>query len=55
MNLLAGATILLSFIGLLVSVRNKEHETVLQAVTSLLLFVLSLCGGVLSFLFLIWY
>ncbi|MFU0831989.1 MAG: TMhelix containing protein [Oscillospiraceae bacterium] len=55
MNILAGVTILLSFIGLLVAVRGGERESLLQAITALLLFVLSLCGGSLAFLFLIWY
>lgn len=55
MNILAGVTILLSFFGILTAVRGGERDSLLQAVTSLLLFLLSLCGGVLAFLFLIWY
>lgn len=55
MNILAGVTILLSFLGLLAAVRGGERDTILQAVTAVLLFLLSLCGGVLAFLFLIWY
>lgn len=55
MNILAGVTILLSFIGLLVAIKGGESESLLQAITALLLFVLSLCGGSLAFLFLIWY
>lgn len=55
MNILAGVTILLSFFGILTAVRGGERDSLLQAVTALLLFLLSLCGGVLAFLFLIWY
>ncbi|WP_164918900.1 MULTISPECIES: hypothetical protein [Acutalibacteraceae] len=55
MSILAGVTILLSFLGLLAAVRGGERETLLQAVTALLLFLLSLCAGVLAFLFLVWY
>ncbi|MCI1965605.1 MAG: hypothetical protein LKJ17_05665 [Oscillospiraceae bacterium] len=54
MNILAGITILLAFFGLLISVRG-ENISFLQAMTALLLFLLSLSGGVLAFLFLIWY
>lgn len=55
MNILAGITILLSFIGVLVAARGGERESPLQAMTALLLLLISLCGGVLAFLFLIWY
>ena len=55
MNILAGITILLSFIGLLIAVRGGDRESLLQAITALLLLCLSLCGGALAFLFLIWY
>lgn len=55
MNILAGVTILLSFLGLLTAVRGGERESLVQAVTALLLLLLSLCGGTLAFLFLIWY
>lgn len=52
---LAGITILLSIIGLFTAVRGREHETLLGALTALFLLLLSLCGGALAFLFLVWY
>lgn len=55
MKALAGITILLSIVGFFTAVRGREHETVLHALTALLLLALSLCGGILAFLFLIWY
>lgn len=55
MKTLAGITILLSIAGFFTAARSREHETVLQALSALLLLLLSLCGGVLAFLFLIWY
>ena len=55
MKTLAGITVLLSIIGFFIAVRKREHETPLGAVTALFLLLLSLCGGALAFLFLMWY
>lgn len=55
MKALAGITVLLSIAGFFTAVRNREHETALQALADLLLLALSLCGGILAFLFLVWY
>lgn len=53
MKTLAGVAFLLSIAGFLTAVRVRDHETVLHAVETLLLLLLSLCGGALAFLYLI--
>ena len=52
---LAGITILLSIIGFFAAARRRERGTPSGAMTAFLLLLLSLSGGALAFLFLVWY